>query len=323
VISAVTDEALRGVRLDRAVATIDGVGSRVRAVALLEDGRVRVDGAVRPKSFRVGVGMRIDIDAEPVAEPSATSGPAPRALVPTPRDGSDGVVIVYADDDLLVVDKPAGLVTHPAPGTRVPTLVEALLDRGIAGGGDRERPGVVHRLDRDTSGLLVVARSEAAHAELGRLLRKRSIERTYTALVHGRPGARAGRIEAPIGRDARNRTRMAVDGIGGRAATTHFTLIEALARFSLLELRLETGRTHQIRVHLEAIGHPVVGDPVYAAASAERLGLDRQLLHASRLAFPHPRTGAALSFDSPLPADLAAALARARAESGPESATGG
>jgi 23S rRNA pseudouridine1911/1915/1917 synthase len=200
---------------------------------------------------------------------------------------------------------------HPARGHREGTLSQLLA--GVAGGGgvggDPNRPGIVHRLDRDTSGLLVVARSEEAHRLLQQALAARRIEREYIALVEGRPRARSGTIEAPIGRDPRVRTRMAVGGAFSREARTHFTLERALPAHSLLRLRLETGRTHQIRVHLQAIGHPVAGDPEYGTAGA--LGLERQFLHATRLALVHPMTGERLEVHSELPPDLAAALERA------------
>jgi len=216
--------------------------------------------------------------------------------------------IVWRDEHLLVVDKPAGLVVHPARGHREGTLSQLLA--GELAGGERERAGIVHRLDRDTSGLMVVARSEQAHALLQAALRERLIEREYLALVEGVPPARTGTIEAPIGRHPRVRTRMTVDGIAPREARTHFTLVERLGDFALLRLRLETGRTHQIRVHVQAIGHPVCGDPEYGTAGL--LGLRRQFLHAARLAFGHPITGARLELTSPLPEDLREALARAR-----------
>jgi 23S rRNA pseudouridine1911/1915/1917 synthase len=218
----------------------------------------------------------------------------------------------YEDDDLLVVDKPAGVVVHPARGHASGTLSQALA--GVAGGGEEGRAGIVHRLDRDTSGLLVVARSAEAHRRLKHALQAREITRGYVALVEGRPPARTGTIEAPIGRDRRVRTRMSTDTDAPRDAVTHFAVAEALPRTTLLDVRLETGRTHQIRVHLEAIGHPVVGDPEYGTAG--RLGLGRQFLHAARLAFAQPFTGASIDVDSPLPDDLVAALDRARAESG-------
>jgi 23S rRNA pseudouridine1911/1915/1917 synthase len=215
--------------------------------------------------------------------------------------------IAYEDEHLLVVDKGPGVVVHPARGHREDTLSQLLA--GSASGGDPERAGIVHRLDRDTSGLLVVARSEQAHTLLQRALARRKIEREYLALVEGRPPARSGTIEAPIGRDPRVRTRMAVGGAHAREARTHFELDRALPDSSLLRLRLETGRTHQIRVHLRAIGHPVAGDPEYGTAGL--FGLERQFLHAARLAFDHPITGERVEVSSPLPDDLRRALARA------------
>jgi 23S rRNA pseudouridine1911/1915/1917 synthase len=290
-----------GARLDRLVGGLEGIGSRTEAARLVEEGRVLVDGAPRHRAFRVLPGMVVEVDV-----------PDPAHAIPAP-DASVPFTVRYEDDDLLVVDKPAGVVTHPSPGSRDATLVHGLLGRAVAGGQDPLRPGIVHRLDRDTSGLLVVARNDETHRALSRLLRRRTMQREYLALVHGRPPARAGRIEAPIGRDPGQRTRMAVDGVGARAAITHVTAEEALPGFTLLRLRLETGRTHQIRVHLEAIGHPVVGDPVYAPDSAERLGLGRQFLHAARLAFPHPRSGELIEVASEVPEDLEEALERARA----------
>jgi 23S rRNA pseudouridine1911/1915/1917 synthase len=215
--------------------------------------------------------------------------------------------IAYEDEHVLVIDKAPGVVVHPARGHREDTLSQ-LLAPSLAGG-EPERAGIVHRLDRDTSGLLVVSRSEEAHRLLQQALAERRIEREYLALVEGRPPARSGTIDAPIGRDPRVRTRMAVDGSGARAARTHFTLERALADTSLLRLRLETGRTHQIRVHLQAIGYPVCGDPEYGTAGL--LGLERQFLHATRLAFEHPLTGRRVEVRSPLPEDLEQALARA------------
>ena len=218
--------------------------------------------------------------------------------------------IAYQDDHLLVVDKAPGLVVHPARGHREGTLAQLLGQAGLnPSGGEPGRAGIVHRLDRDTSGLLVVARSDEAHRLLQKALAERGIEREYLALVEGRPPARSGTIEAPIGRDPRVRTRMAVGGVSPREARTHFTLDRALPTTSLLRLHLDTGRTHQIRVHLQAIGHPVCGDPEYGTPGL--LGLERQFLHATRLAFEHPFTGAPVEVRSPLPADLQRALARA------------
>jgi 23S rRNA pseudouridine1911/1915/1917 synthase len=217
--------------------------------------------------------------------------------------------VVHLDEALAVVDKPAGLVVHPAPSHRGPTLVDELADV-LGGGADPERPGIVHRLDKGTSGLLVVARGDEAHAALQAQVRRREVERIYLALAGGRLGSRTGTIDAPIGRAARQRHRMAVSGAASREARTHFTVLELLGRESYLEARLETGRTHQIRAHFAAIGHPLTGDSTYGGAV--RYGLERQFLHAHRLAFQHPRSGERLCFESPLPADLVAALAAAR-----------
>jgi 23S rRNA pseudouridine1911/1915/1917 synthase len=217
--------------------------------------------------------------------------------------------IVHLDEALAVVDKPAGLVVHPAPSHRGPTLVDALAEL-LGGGADPERPGIVHRLDKGTSGLLVVARGDAAHASLQEAVRRREVERAYLALARGRLASRTGTIDAPIGRASHRRHRMAVSGAASRQARTHFEVIEPLAAETYLEARLETGRTHQIRAHFGAIGHPLVGDPTYGGE--EKYGLSRQFLHAHRLAFAHPVSGERMSFESELPADLAAALEAAR-----------
>jgi 23S rRNA pseudouridine1911/1915/1917 synthase len=215
--------------------------------------------------------------------------------------------IVHRDEAVVVVDKPPGLVVHPAGSHKGETLVEKLA--GIAGG-EEDRLGIVHRLDKDTSGLMVVARGEEAHRALSRQIKAREVTREYLALVEGALDSRSGTIDAPLGRDRRRRTRRAVRGSGEREARTHFEVIERLPADTLARARLETGRTHQIRVHFAAIGHPVAGDPEYGTAG--RHGLERQFLHAARLAFAHPITGEELTFESPLPADLEEALARAR-----------
>jgi 23S rRNA pseudouridine1911/1915/1917 synthase len=286
-------ETAAGERLDRFVASIPGVGSRAAAERLLSAGDVLVDGVARPKSHRLEGGEEVVVDprAAPVAPPA-----------PTPE-----LTIAYEDEHLLVVDKPAGLVVHPAAGHASGTLVQALAGRSA--GGDPERPGIVHRLDRDTSGLLVVARTEKAYEGLRALVRRRGLEREYLALVRGRPRSRSGRIEAPIGRDRRDPTRRSLDTDAPKDAVTHFELVEFFDQHALLRVRLETGRTHQIRVHLAAIGLPVVGDPVYGTPEP---GLGRQFLHAARLAFAHPVTGEQVEVVSPLPPDLGAALERAR-----------
>jgi 23S rRNA pseudouridine1911/1915/1917 synthase len=217
--------------------------------------------------------------------------------------------VVHLDERLAVVDKPAGLVVHPAPSHRGPTLVDELSEI-LGGGADPERPGIVHRLDKGTSGLLVVARDDAAHAALQEAVRRRQVERAYLALAQGRLASRTGTIDAPIGRAARQRHRMAVSGAASRQARTHFEVLELLAADTYLEARLETGRTHQIRAHFAAIGHPRAGDTTYGGE--RRYGLTRQFLHAHRLSFAHPATGEPLSFVSELPADLRAALETAR-----------
>ena len=222
-------------------------------------------------------------------------------------NASDPFSIVLEDSELLVIDKGPGVVVHPGRGHHEDTLAQRLAP--LLAGGEQERAGIVHRLDRDTSGLLVVARTEEAHRRLQRAISERRVEREYLALVEGRPPARTGTIEAPIGRDPRVRTRMTVGGAGAREARTHFTLERELEGYSLLRVRLDTGRTHQIRVHLQAIGHPVSGDPDYGRAGL--LGLQRQFLHATRLAFEHPFSGQPIELESPLPEDLKAALERA------------
>jgi 23S rRNA pseudouridine1911/1915/1917 synthase len=286
-----------GERLDRFLAAVGDVGSRAAAERLLANRKVLVDGTARPKSHRLVGGERLEVDV-----------PGRRAtdLVPEPV----AATVVYEDEHLLVVDKPAGLVVHPSAGHRRGTLVHGLLAHAIAGGGEAERPGIVHRLDRDTSGLLVVARSDEAHRRLQRMLRRREIVREYLTLVRGRPRSYRGRIEAAIGRDRHDPTRISLDATTGRDAVTEFEVVELLREHALLRARLETGRTHQIRVHLAAIGLPVSGDAVYGVSGD--LGLERQFLHAARLAFDHPFEAARVEVDSPLPADLARALAQAR-----------
>jgi 23S rRNA pseudouridine1911/1915/1917 synthase len=218
-------------------------------------------------------------------------------------------LVVHLDEWLAVIDKPAGLIVHAAPGHRGATLVEALGD--LIAGGEDARPGIVHRLDRDTSGLLVVARGAEAHRRLAAMIKARDVERRYLALIEGRPSARTGTIDAPLGRDPRAPERRSVRGRGAREARTHFEVLESFAADSLVSVRLETGRTHQIRAHFAAIGHPVAGDPRYGHAG--RHGLERQFLHSARLAFAHPFTGEDVSFESELPRDLGDALERARA----------
>ena len=286
-----------GERLD--VFLAPAAGSRAAAQRLIDGGHVLVDGVARPKRHAVAAGERITVTRPPEA--------------PEPEFPDATFAVAYEDDHLLVIDKPAGVVVHPARGHRRGTLAQALEGR-TAGGEDSRRPGIVHRLDRDTSGLLVVARTEAAYVALKDLLRRREITREYLALVEGRPAARKGTIDAPVGRDRRVRTRVSTDTDEPREAVTHFEVEQAFEGFTLLRVRLETGRTHQIRAHLLAIGHPVAGDPEYGRAGL--LGLPRQFLHAERLAFTHPSTGAAIEVRSPLPTDLSGTLRRLSASEG-------
>lgn len=277
-----------GERLDAFLAR--PLGSRSQAARLIEAGAVRVDGVVARKGHRMRGGDRIEVlDEQRSAAPAASDVPVARFEV------------AHEDDHLIVVDKPAGVVVHPARGHRHGTLAQALAGR-IAGGEEDWRAGIVHRLDRDTSGLLVVAKSDAVHRALKAALAARTMQREYVALVEGRPPARSGTIEAPIGRDRRVRTRMSTDTDVPKPAITHFELDRALAQATLLRVRLQTGRTHQIRVHMQAIGHPVCGDPDYGTAGL--YGLGRQFLHAARLAFEHPVTGEAVDVVSVLPEDL-------------------
>ena len=283
-----------GERLD--VALAQPLGSRAAAQRAIDAGRVLVDGVARPKRWTVAGGEDVEVSDEER---------------PASGDAGDAApfTIAWEDEHLLVVDKPAGVVVHPARGHWTGTLAQALAARGAAGG-DAERAGIVHRLDRDTSGLLVVARSEPVHRALKAAIQARAVTREYLALVAGRPPSRTGTIDAPLGRDRRTRTRMSSDTDMPRAAVTHFEIAEALPAHSLLRVTLETGRTHQIRAHLQAIGHPVAGDPEYGTKG--ELGLERQFLHAARLAFEHPVTGERLDVTSPLPGDLESALRRAR-----------
>jgi 23S rRNA pseudouridine1911/1915/1917 synthase len=286
-----------GERLDRFLAALVEVGSRSAAERLLAERRVLVDGSPRPKSYRLEGGECLELDLPERRETSLEPEEVP-------------LEVVHEDEHLLVVDKPAGVVVHPSAGHAGGTLVHGLLAHAIAGGGEAERPGIVHRLDRDTSGLLVVARSDDAHRRLQKMLRRREITREYLALVRGRPRSYRGRVEAAIGRDRRDPTRVSLDTASPREAATEFEVEELLRDHALLRVRLQTGRTHQIRVHLGAIDLPVSGDPLYGVPGD--LDLERQFLHAAHLAFEHPITGDEIDVRSPLPDDLAAALERAK-----------
>ncbi len=287
-----------GKRLDQFVARVTG-STRTQAQRLINEGAVRVDGAVVHKNHRLRHGESVEVEPR---EPEAAR-PAPQRI---PID------ILYQDSELAVISKPAGLVVHPAAGHREGTLVNALIYAldGLSGVGGVLRPGIVHRLDRDTSGLMVVAKNDRSHVLLQDMVRDRRLKRYYLALVHGIPATRLGTIDAPVGRDPGDRKRMAVTAEAGRPAVTHFVVEREYGDCALLEVELVTGRTHQIRVHLSYIGHPVAGDREYGVRGAleRETGLERQFLHACRLSFPHPGSGEELSFASPLPGDLEGVL---------------
>jgi 23S rRNA pseudouridine1911/1915/1917 synthase len=300
-LSFVTQPRDAGRRLDVILAArLDR--SRTACAALIKRGLVRVNGATAKAAHVVDAGERVEADVPAPVEPAA----APERIP---------IAIVYQDADLCVVDKPAGMATHPAPGSPRGTLVNALLAalgplpsiNGVL------RPGIVHRLDKDTSGLLVVAKSDRAMRGLSKAIASRTVCREYDAIVWGAPPSRTGTIDAPIARDTAVRTRFAVRK-DGRSAITHYRVKEKFRDCSLLRLRLDTGRTHQIRVHCAAIGHPIVGDATYGAGRP-RLGAPRQMLHAVRLSFAHPVTGKAMAFESPWPDDFASLIDRLRAGS--------
>jgi len=297
----VVDAASEGVRLDTFLTGRLPALSRSRIKALIESAHVTLDGAPVKASARVRAGQRVEIVVPP-REPATVT---PQEI---PLD------VVFEDDDLLVINKPPGLTVHPGAGQPSGTLVNAIVSRlpqllRLGGG---LRPGIVHRLDKDTSGLLVVAKSELALRDLQQQVASRTMRRTYLALVRGRLPHDEGTIEAPIGRHPRHRTRMAVVA-GGRKASTRYRVIERMPGYTLVEASLVTGRTHQIRVHFAHLGHPVAGDPVYGGKTAD-LALTRQALHAYRLRFRHPTSGSEMAFEAAPPADFAGAVARARAE---------
>jgi 23S rRNA pseudouridine1911/1915/1917 synthase len=291
-------EGLDGERLDAALARMFGL-PRDRAAELIGDGAVLVGGRPATKSDRVPAGEWLDV----TLPPPPVAQPVPEAV--------PGLTVVYEDDDILVVDKPAGVAAHPTPGWTGPTVLQGLLAAGhtIATSGAAERQGIVHRLDANTTGLMVVAKSERAYSALKRAFREREVDKIYHALVQGHPDPLRGTIDAPIARHPSGDGRFAVVA-GGRPAVTHYETLEAFRAASLVEIRLETGRTHQIRVHMAAVRHPCVGDRLYGAdpVLAARLGLTRQWLHAVRLGFTHPATGRRVEFTSDYPPDLARAL---------------
>jgi 23S rRNA pseudouridine1911/1915/1917 synthase len=293
-------EALDGQRIDSAVARLTGL-SRVRAAELAAEDRVRVDGQPVGKSARLTVGAVIEVDI-----PDRPAAPEPEPTVAIP--------VVYEDEDLIVVDKPVGVAAHTGPGWDGPTVLGSLLAAGVAvaRGGAVERRGIVQRLDVGTSGLMMVAKSELAYSVLKQMFRDRVVRKTYHAVAQGLPDPLRGTIDGPIGRLPGAFKFGIVEG--GKPSITHYEVIEAFRGAALLRVQLETGRTHQIRVHLAATGHPLAGDPFYGGDPrlAERLGLTRQWLHAQALAFAHPVTGLPIAVESAYPADLETALARLR-----------
>lgn len=287
-----------GSRLDAFLGRNEELGSRTRVAGLIRAGAVTVDGVSRAKSYSLWEGQTVEVEVPGEERPTVLAETLP-------------VPILFEDEWLMLVDKPAGMAVHPSRGHASGTLVNALVGHGAAGG-EEFRPGVVHRLDKDTTGLLVVAKSTEVHRRLTALMRRRAVDRRYIALVHGSFVVESGTIEAPIGRDPVRRKSMSVGGMAARDAVTHFEVLERLGNYTLVEARLETGRTHQIRVHFLAIGHPVAGDPIYARR--DPLGLGRQFLHSHRLAFTHPMSGEEICVEAPVPADLARVLERLRGQ---------
>jgi 23S rRNA pseudouridine1911/1915/1917 synthase len=299
-------EGLDGERLDAALARMFGL-SRASAADLISTGQVLLGGRTAAKSERVPAGEWLDVTLPAAAQPAA---PVPRAV--------PGLAVVYEDGDIVVVDKPRGVAAHPTPGWTGPTVLEGLLAAGhtIATSGAAERQGIVHRLDANTTGLMVLAKSEPAYSALKQAFREREVDKRYHALVQGHPDPLRGTIDAPIGRHPSGDGRFAV-AAGGRPSVTHYDTLEAFRGASLAEIVLETGRTHQIRVHMAALRHPCAGDRLYGAdpVFAEHLGLTRQWLHAVELGFAHPADGRRVDFTSAYPDDLAHALDVLRAES--------
>ena len=292
-------EGLDGLRLDAAISRLFGL-SRTAAAQIVGEGGASLDGRVSIKSDRVIAGATLDVE---LPSPDTTSGPPPQVV--------DGLRVIHEDDDIVVVDKPVGVAAHPSPGWEGPTVIGGLAAAGhrVSTSGAEERRGVVHRLDVGTSGVMVVAKSEHAYTVLKDAFRERTVDKRYHALVQGHPDPMTGTVDAPIDRHPSSAYKFAVVA-GGRPSITHYATIEAFRHATLLDVHLETGRTHQIRVHMAALHHPCVGDLAYGAdpTLAKRLGVTRQWLHAVRLGFAHPADGRPVGFSSPYPPDLQQAL---------------
>jgi 23S rRNA pseudouridine1911/1915/1917 synthase len=298
-------EGLAGQRLDVALSRMLGF-SRTVAADLVDDGHVSVDGRVQKGGVKLRGGEWLEIELPEPEAPAAAPEPV------------DGLTVLYDDDDLVAVDKPVGVAAHPSPGWTGPTVVQGLAAMGfrISSSGAAERQGIVHRLDVGTTGVMVVAKTEHAYSVMKRAFKERTVDKRYSALVQGHPDPTSGTIDAPIGRHPSADYKFAVTA-GGRPSVTHYETVEAFRAATLLDIKLETGRTHQIRVHMAAVRHPCVGDATYGADPelARRLGLTRQWLHARQLSFEHPSTGERITIESPFPADLQQALSTLAAES--------
>ena len=293
-------------RLDVFLVRSEVAATRSQAKTWIDAGRVSVDGRVRKAGFTLAGGEAIAVDRPPARPTRAEPEDLP-------------LTILYEDDDIVAIDKPSGMVVHPAPGAWRGTVVNALLHRGLVSGAEGERPGIVHRLDKETSGVLLVARNDRAHLALSRAFHDREVKKTYFAVVLGVPRARSGSLEWAIGRHPRERQRMSIRSRSARAARTRYEVVEALGALSFVRLEPETGRTHQIRVHLSAMGHPVLGDPVYGARGGRAVprsgaGRDflRQALHAGAIELVHPTSAETLRVSAPLPADMRDLLAELR-----------
>jgi 23S rRNA pseudouridine1911/1915/1917 synthase len=286
------DQSAEGERIDKAVTALDDDWSRSVVQDWIKEGRVTVNGRTVKANYRLETGDEVIVSVPPVEDLAVEPEPIP-------------LDVRYEDEDVIVVNKPRGMVVHPAPGNTSGTLVNALLAhcRDLSGIGGVARPGIVHRIDKDTSGLLMVAKNDMAHQSLTAQLKTHSVDRIYQAIVHGNIPHYRGTVDAPIGRDPHDRKKMAINHKNGKTAVTHFVVLEHWAQASLIECKLETGRTHQIRVHMASIGHPLIGDPVYGPKK-NRYPIQGQALHAKVLGFDHPRTGKRIRLEAELPEDM-------------------